>query len=73
MARKLILKEFKCHDPPILAFFVLLVLFILRFSLLFCAFLLFSKDVRGSADRKENPCFLGGSSLFWPKNQGQGV
>ena len=51
-------------DLPILAFFVFLAFFVLRFSSLFCAFLLSSsKDFKGSAERKIL-AFFGGSSLF---------
>ena len=49
-------------DPSILAFFFGFLFIVFRFSFLLCVFALFSKDFKGSADRKiqENPCFLSG-------------
>ena len=52
------------------AFLVFLAFFVLRFSFLFlCVFSLFSKDFKGSAERKIL-AFFGGSSLFLAKKQG---
>ena len=57
-------------DPPILVFFVFFAFF--RFAVFlafFGVFPFFSKDFKGSAERKIL-AFFGGSSLFLPKKAG---
>ena len=57
-------------DLPILAFFVFLAFFVLRFSLFFCAFCSLFQGFRGFG-RAENPCFFRGFLAFLPKKRGK--
>ena len=60
-------------DPPILAFFVFLAFFVLRFSLLFCVYFpFFSKDFKGSAE-KDILAFFGLFPCFFAKKARIGV
>ena len=57
-------------DLPILAFFVFLAFFVLRFSLLFCAFLLSFPRISGVLQGGKSSLFSGDPRFFLPKKQG---
>ena len=58
-------------DPPILAFFVFLAFFVLRFSLLLCAFLLSFPRISRALQGGESSLFSG-DPRFFPKKAGIG-
>ena len=58
-------------DPPILAFFDFLVFFVLRFSLLFCAFLLSFPRISGVRQSGKSLLFSG-DACFFAKKAGKG-
>ena len=60
-----------CPDLPILAFFVFLAFFVLRFSLLFCAFLLSFPRISGVRQSGKSLLFSG-DACFFAKKAGKG-